>query len=203
VRPTAAPVTLSRDEANALFARALEWPVEPPTPPACWYSASDLRAAAAEAGISPCAFDQALRDVLSRRTRVGRLEWWLRTECRALPARALRAVASAFADWLFWLLLPWLLAGLAAAVSGLASLASAGRPSAPLSPPPAEAADLVARIERLESEVLREGCAERWVSGERCYVSHRLLGRAEVEAELDWMRERAARLTSSRSARSP
>lgn len=57
-----------------------------------------------------------------------------------------------------------------------------------------ELGDLERRSAAVRQELAERGCDARWEAGERCYVSHRLLTRAELEGELARMDVRRAAL---------
>ena len=57
-----------------------------------------------------------------------------------------------------------------------------------------ESRDLEQRIATLRANVTSSGCASRWDAGDRCYVSHRLMSRTDVDEELARMELRRASL---------
>lgn len=58
----------------------------------------------------------------------------------------------------------------------------------------AERDDLLARIQRLKGASVAAGCDAQWGRGETCYVSNRLMTRAQIDRELARMRARVTEI---------
>ncbi len=169
-----------------------------------------VKAIAREVAIEPAFVDAALAERAEAKAEAARV----RDGRRALAVVAGAGLAALLA---LYALVAWAFRPTPSAAPASPAVAAAPGPVAPdpvaagpaapgpaVAPDPsaaAERADLLARIAKLEAEATTAGCAAAWNGAGTCYVSNRLMSRAQFDGELARMRARAAELARAAAAR--